>query len=387
MFTTLNRQNTRASKWRECEETLSKTSLAFSKADSDYRTAPAIIKALAKRSAHGAFGYTDYTKEDASIVIDWLKRRHHVVVDAAWLIPTQKILTALSLLLRTFTAPKESVVIQSPVYHNFYSIIEDNDRTVLQNPLISDENLFYTMDYNHLEQCFKDGAKTMILCHPHNPVGRVWQKEELHRLALLCERYGVLLISDEVHSDIIMPGQSFHSLIHEQQHCARLVVIHSLSKTFNLAGLQLSHLIIPNQAMNVTIQSTLQAMALQTPNVFALEAMRAAYTQCDAWVDAQNQHIQQNLAWLKKWLTPYSKVTLAPLEGTYLAWLDASSWKLSTDEIHRRFKEAGVIICHGSQYADCCEGFLRINLACSKEQLIKGFKRLAPIFKSLENSQ
>ena len=382
MFSTLNRHQTRASKWRECQDDKHEL-LAFSVADSDYETAPAILKAIQARAEHGAFGYTDPCSDYPEVYLSWSRRRYHLEADASWLVLGSKVLTSLSLLLEILTQEGEDVVILSPVYHNFYTVIKRTRRVVSASALNVDDHGRYTMNLEDLEARFQGGAKTLILCHPHNPVGRVWQPEELEALLTLCDKYGVFVISDEVHSDIVMPGVTFKSLLAFSEHRSRMVVLQAISKTFNLAGLQFSHVIIPNETLRQRFKDVLAQRFLDQPNVFALTAAAVCYTACDEWVDAQNVHIAQNFALLKERLAAFPSLRISPLEGTYLAWVDASHYHHLSGNLFDKLKDAGVVFCKGDDYAPCCEGYLRWNIACSKAQLEEGLAKVASVLSSI----
>lgn len=383
MFNTLNRHRTHASKLRDCHDETHHL-LAFSVADSDYATAPEILEAIQARAEHGAFGYTDPCSDYPLVYANWSKRRYHLEVDPEWLVLSSKVLTSLSLLLEMLTNEGDDVVLFSPVYHNFYTVIERTQRRIVASPLKVDDAGRYTMDLEDLTLRFKQGAKTLIFCHPHNPIGRVWSHEELSAMLALCDTHGVTVISDEVHSDIVMPEVSFSSVLAFQEHHESVIILQAISKTFNLAGLQFSHVIIPNEGVRHRFKVALARQFLDTPNVFALTAASAAYRTGDAWVDAQNEHIAANYLLLKQTLAAFPHLTISPLEGTYLAWINATYYHQRHSNLFETLKEIGVLFCKGSDYAPCCEGYLRWNLACSSAQLEEGLNRVVDVFGQLD---
>lgn len=212
----------------------------------------------------------------------------------------------------------------------------------------------------------------------------MWPQEEIRSLLTLCDKYGVTVISDEVHSDIVMPGVSFSSMLAFEKHRDHMVFLQAVSKTFNLAGLLFSHVIIPNESLRQHIKEALARRFLDTPNVFALTAASAAYRKSDDWVNAQNQHIAANFLLLKESLSAFHHLVISPLEGTYLAWINASYYHQRCGNLFETLKEIGVIFCKGSDYAPCCEGYLRWNLACSKAQLEEGLKRVVNVLTQLD---
>lgn len=374
-FQSLNRLHTNSRKWDLDRGPFDEDFLPFSLADSDYKSPQPIIDALKERVMHGAFGYNyiDDTYEKA--VSDWFSRRYHFTVQKGEFFPAPGVVAALYLAVKGLTRKQDKVVIQTPVYPRFFDVIHDNKRQLIDNKLIN-INGHYQMDFFGLEEAFKEGAKMFILCNPHNPVGRVWTAHELEQVLALCKKYKVTLVSDEIHADLIMPGHTFTSMGHYLNEYDQLMVCTSPNKTFNIAGLHLSNIIIRNPIIREAIHHELRVSHNCTPNLFATLACQVAYTQCDDWVEAQNKHIEKNFKtlcqFMKKQL-PEVKVT--NLEGTYLTWLDLSYLKQDSTTLTQKLLNHGIAVSDGNKFDPDLKSFVRLNLACSKDQLEAGLER------------
>ncbi|MFW5865329.1 MAG: MalY/PatB family protein [Candidatus Izemoplasmataceae bacterium] len=375
-FKTLNRKNTNALKWDQAiKESESDDTLAFSVADSDYETAPVIKEALMNRIDHGAFGYSGLGEDYYDIIINYVKNQYGASINKSWIVPGNKILTSIIYLMETLSYLDDEVVIQTPVYHMFKHIIETNERTVIENPLIN-TNGFYTMDFEHLEKVFKQGAKIFLFCNPHNPVGRVWNEKELDQVVTLCKKYDVILISDEIHADIIIGKQPFRSLMHYFDRYENIYVTIAPSKTFNIAGLKISNTISNNLKGLLALRKTFDKHLIHTPNLLAVTALKAAYTKGIPWLEAQNKHILDNYTYAKTFiLKHFPKILISPLEGTYLMWLDLNCFNHAGNALHNLFLSHGLVLANGIKFGQNANGFMRLNLACSKEQLINGLNR------------
>lgn len=374
-FKSLNRSHTNARKWDLERGSFEEDFLPFSIADSDYKSPKPIIDALKRRVEHGAFGYNFIDESYNQAVQNWFERRYHFTVKKEEFFPAPGVVAALYLAVKGLTRKQDKVVIQTPVYPRFFDVIFDNHREFVDNKLVN-INGHYTMDFFGLEQAFKQGAKMFILCNPHNPVGRVWTKCEIEQVVNLCKQYKVTLVSDEIHADIILKGHEFTSLGHYLDTYDQLMVCTSPNKTFNIAGLHLSNIIIRNPKMREAIHHELRVSHNCTPNLFATLACQVAYTECDDWVDAQNKHIEQNFkrlyAFFKEHI-PQMKISKA--EGTYLAWLDMSFLKKDSSYITQKVLDYGITLSDGNKFDPDLKQFVRMNLACSKDQLQAGLER------------
>jgi len=374
-FKMLNRFNTSSAKWDGMANKIGKdTFLAFTVADSDYPTAKPITDALQKRLEHGALGYTMVDNEYFNIIKQWYKRRYDVTIKNHWIVPSSKVLSGLSFLIQKLTDENDPVMLQSPVYNVFEPLINLNNRPLVDNALVFNNNT-YSIDFEMLEKQFKKGIKLLVFCNPHNPVGRVWSYEELSRLVTLAKAYDVYILSDEIHGDLIMENQTFVSLGKFFEDYEKIVVISAPSKTFNLAGLQGSNMIIPNKNIREKMKKKLSKNFLSSPNMMALTAIKTAYSVCDDWLEAQNDHIYNNYLKVKECLATYN-ISLAPLEGTYLLWIDFRPLKQTSDALFNHFLKYDIALAKGTAYSKAYDGFMRMNVAVSKEQLDEGLSRL-----------
>lgn len=380
-FSTLDRSNTAAAKWEMAKKRLGRDDiLVFGVADSDYEAPKEVKAALQERAQHGAHGYTMADEAYYDAVRDFTERRYGLAVAKDWILPAPKVLTALAVMIRAFTEKGAKILIQTPVYNNFPPLAEANDRILVKNSLPR-RNGRFVMDFADLEEKFSQGVEAMVLCNPHNPVGRVWQKEELSRLVTLCKKHGVYLLSDEIHADIIMKGHRFTSAGAFFDVCERIAVVTAPSKTFNIAGLHSANIIIKDESLRKKTKKALRSLFLGAPNLLAMEALKAAYSRCDYWVDAQNDHVGKNYETLCAAFRSWNEnVYVAPLEGTYLAWVDVSAFGLTGEAAAERLAETGVVVADGGVYGEEGKDYLRINLACSKEQLEAGLVRMEKVF-------
>jgi cysteine-S-conjugate beta-lyase len=354
-------------------------------ADMDFQTPDEVISAIVERAKHGIFGYTYPTDSYRQAVTSWMKKRHNWDIKKEWIITTPGVVAAFSAAIEAFTSEGDKIIIQPPVYHPFHKVINTSNRIVVENRLIVVNNR-YTMDFDDLERILKEGASMIVLCSPHNPVGRVWTEDELINLNELCVKYDTLILSDEIHSDLIMPG-NMHRVMAEissgKNH--KIITCTAASKTFNLAGLSCSNVIINDPDLTALFQKRIQRSSISTPNIFGLLATETAYTFCEEWLDELLSYIHKNYFLLKEYINeniPRIKVT--DLEGTYLSWLDITGYKLpdsAIDEI--LLKKARVWFDSGPQFGPGGEGFQRINIACPQKTLIRALDRIKTAFRSI----
>ncbi|MFW9882465.1 MAG: MalY/PatB family protein, partial [Candidatus Thorarchaeota archaeon] len=348
-----------------------------------------IIDAIAQRAKHGIYGYSYFHDAYYHSVINWFKRHYNWVIDREWLTFTPGVIPAINLTIQAFSNPGDKVIVQNPVYYPFFGAIKENGRQILNNTLqFSDER--YRMDFDDLEQKVKDPkAKILILCNPHNPVGRVWNKEELTHLGEICIENEILIIADEIHCDLIYSDHkhtNFASISNE--FALGSITCTSLSKTFNLAGLQLSNIIIPNKKIRQTFINCIRSVFLPEvygylPNSLSLAAFTAAFKECDEWLESLILYLQSNLEFLKSFLKEkLPQVKVIEPEGTYLVWLDFRKLGIPYEELEKFLhEEAKVALDDGSMFGKGGEGFQRINIACPQLVLKKALNR---IYKAVE---
>lgn len=347
-------------------------------ADMDFRLAPKIKEAVARRLEQGVFGYARVPDTFYDAVIHWFERRHQVQIQREWILYTIGVVPALSAIVTALTQPGDGVLIQPPVYNCFFSCVEGNNRRLVTNPLHY-ENGCYSIDWEDLEKKASDpSVKLMILCNPHNPAGRVWTREELLHIGEICKRHHVYVLSDEIHCELTAPGYTytpFASLSDDLR--MHSVFCASPSKAFNLAGFQVANIFVPNAEIRKKIEAILQGLDMESLNCFAVEAFIAAYNESEDWLDEVNVYIHENYLFMKDFVeSQMPDLHLVPLEGTYLAWLDCKVLNLTSQEMYEELKnEYHLWLNAGTMYGVEGEGFLRWNLACPRSILKEGLQR------------
>ncbi|MBK8934830.1 MAG: pyridoxal phosphate-dependent aminotransferase [Chloroflexi bacterium] len=348
-------------------------------ADMDFRCPPAVIDALTERVAHGIFGYAMPSDSYYEAVINWMARRYGVVVEREWLVLTPGIVPALNMLVETLIAPGDKVLVQRPVYYPFFAAIENNGGEIVSNTLVL-ENGRYTIDFDDLAAKAADPAvKMAILCSPHNPVGRVWTREELTRFGEICLANDVLVISDEIHCDLIYDGVAFTSFAAINETFAQKSIICTApSKTFNMAGLKTSNIIIQDKEIRAKLNKTLLRHGLLGGNALGLVATEAAYNHGEAWLAEVMAYIEANYHFMVAYLAEHlPQLEVIRPEGTYLVWVDCR--KLGLDAAARRqllLGEAKVFLDNGEMFGPEGEGFERFNLACPRSILAEALERI-----------
>ena len=348
-------------------------------ADMDFQAPPCVRKALAERVEHGIFGYSDVKADYYDAVCDWFASRFHWAPKAEWVVKTPGVVFALSAAVRVLTQPGDAVLVQPPVYYPFYKVVEQNGRTLVENPLIY-ENGRYTIDFADMERKIVDNSvKMFILCSPHNPICRVWTESELRTLGDICLRHGVKVVADEIHCDFTLPGFVHTPFLKACPDMAeRTVVCTAPSKTFNLAGLQVSNLFIPGEDMRNAYLAELDRISYRSLNCMGTLACKAAYREGGEWLDACKAYMLENLNYVRAFLAEHlPKVRLVEPEGTYFAWLDCTDLGLTKEELDDRIiNKAGVWLDSGAIFGECAAQFQRVVLACPLATLQKALERL-----------
>jgi len=371
----INRLNTSSLKWDSIKiRTEKENVLPFWVADSDYMTAKPIMEALTSRIKNGAFGYTYVDQEYLEIVKNWVWRRYQYRIEKDWIVTTPGIVPALFFAINALTTPEAKIIIQSPVYNPFYSVIINNNRKILENKLLPIDNT-YQMDFINLEALLKEGAEMMILCSPHNPVGRVWTEAEILKVVKLCKQYNCLLVSDEIHCDLVFKEYPFTSIGKYFHLYDKMIICTAPSKTFNIAGLMTSNIIIKDLTLREKFKRELSIRSIGDPNLFGIEACKAAYTKCDDWLEAQVKHIQKNAMLVNQYFKKHiPEAKIAKLEGTYLMWIDMRFMHLTSEVLVKKLIDYGVFVNPGAMYGADYDGFIRLNIACPQQQLQKGLE-------------
>ena len=355
-------------------------------ADMDFKVSSYIQEALWKQTEHGIFGYSDVQEEYFEVLRKWMSRRHDWQVESEWLIKTSGIVFALAMAVKAFTKEGEAVLLQQPVYYPFSEVITDNGRKVVSNTLVQEESGKYRIDFEDFEETLvKERIKLFFLCNPHNPVGRVWSREELIRLGDICYKHHVIVVSDEIHADFVFKGRHnvFVNLKEEYKEIA--ITATSPSKTFNIAGLQVSNIFIPNPKLKSKFEKQVDASGYSQLNVMGLVAAKAAYEYGEEWYEAVHKYISENIAYTKQFVEEkIANVKLVETEGTYLMWLDFRGLGLSECELEELIvKKAKLWLDSGRIFGTAGKGFQRINVACPREILTEALIRLETAVKEL----
>lgn len=370
----INRRNTNAEKWK-----VEENELPMWVADMDFEAAPSIRKALETRVKHGVFGYSGITDEWYEAYIGWWKSRHNFTMEKDWLIFTTGVVPAISSLVRKLTTPAEKVLIQTPVYNIFFNSILNNGRVALESPLMLKDNR-YEMDFRQLEKDLSDTQTTlMILCNPQNPGGRIWTKDELIRVAELCKKYGVTVISDEVHCDLAVNKKKYVPFASVSE-TAREISVTCLSpgKTFNIAGLHTAAVSVPNEILRNKVNRGLNTDEVAEPNAFAIDAVIAAYTGGGEWLDSLNEYLDDSRKMVLDFIArEIPEIKVVEKEATYLFWLDVRGLKNEGKGFAKELRlTTGLYLTDGREYGKSGQGFVRMNIACTKKNLIDGLSRL-----------
>lgn len=382
--TVVNRKNTNAIKY-DLAKKRGKPEDAVSLwiADMDFPTAPCIQKAVAEKAAHGIWGYSRPDNRYYDALKKWYKERHNFEVQNEWVVNTPGVCFALAAAIKAFTKEGESVLIQKPVYYPFFNIINSLQRKVVNSSLILKNN-HYEIDFDDFERkIVQENVKMFILCSPHNPGGRVWTKQELQKISEICLAHNVLVVSDEIHSDITF-GSNVHTVYGSlsEQALKNSIICTAPSKSFNLAGLQFSNIFIADEKLRKAFSEELEKTGYDEPSVFGIVAATAAYSEGADWFDSVKSYIWENILFAKNYIeenAPQIKV-LVP-EGTYLLWLDFSNTGLSDSEINDRvLNKAKVWLDSGSMFGKEGEKFQRINCATPRIILEDALKRICSQF-------
>lgn len=348
-------------------------------ADMDFGVPDEVVKALDQRIQHGVFGYTEPDDDYYDAVAGWMERHHGFKPERDWFVLTSGVVFALAMTVRAFTEPGDGVLIQQPVYYPFRRVVERNARIVVNEPLVYEDGA-YRMDFEALERTIRSQRpKLMLLCNPHNPVGRAWTRDELQHLGALCAENGVVVVSDEIHADFARPGFSHCSFVTLDRGLAdRCVVCTSATKTFNLAGLQASNVFVPNPELRAALQREIAATGCGSPNIMGLVATQAAYQHGDAWLDQLKGYLEQNRVLLREHLKAKApKLKLVEAQSTYLAWVDCSMLGVSGRDLERFIEdEAGLWLDCGYMFGREGDGFVRINIATQRAYLEKALNQL-----------
>ncbi|MDK3072074.1 PatB family C-S lyase [Sedimentitalea sp. JM2-8] len=383
----IDRRGTHSSKWDKMETLFGVSpddGLAMWTADSDYPTAPCVIEAVQRAAAHGAFGYVWEYPEYLAAIQWWMKTRHRWEIDTDWILTTQGLGNAIALCLDVFSDPGDGAVIFTPVYHEFAMKIRKSGREVVECPLVRGQNT-YVLDLEDAQNRLTGNEKLLIWSSPQNPSGRIWTREELRAIGAFAARNGLILVCDEIHHDLIMPGNSFLPMdLASPETRASTVFLTAASKTFNIAGLRTGNMIIPDPDLRAAIRARLRALDY-SPNSLGMMMIEAAYSPAGAeWADAQNRHLDGNRHLFDETVNAIPGLWSMPLQATYLAWVDFSGTGLTDPEIETRLREnARIATSPGPGFGTGGERFQRFNLATQRYRVEEACTRLRAAFSDL----
>ncbi len=353
-------------------------------ADMDFKTAPVVIDALRRRVDHGVFGYVKVPDRYYDALISWNIRRHGWTIRRDSVIYTSGVVPALSAIIKALTRPGDGVIVNTPAYNCFFSSIRNNECAIAASPLKRTDSLdgfSYSIDFESLESLAADPAnRLMILCNPHNPTGRVWTRGELERVAEICRRHEVAVVSDEIHCELTLPEMEYVPYATVDSDA---VICCSPSKAFNIAGLQIANIVTPSEKVRALVDRAINDNEVCDVNPFGVEALIAAYTEGEPWLDALREYIAGNYRMLRDFLaSEMPRLKVCSLEATYLAWVDISPLGVGSAWFEEYARDhAKVHINAGDMYG--CDGYIRINMACPRSRLLEGLRRIAEAAKNI----
>lgn len=375
----LNRKNTTARKWDGMKEVFgTEDLLPMWVADMDFQSPAPVIDAVVKRAQQGVYGYPLRTTSYFQAIIDWQKRRYGFSLDREWLICTPAVVTAISVAIQTFTNIGDEILIQTPVYPGFFGCINKNNRQLVENPL-QYTNGRYVMDFEDLESKINPKVKMIILCSPHNPVGRFWEEDELRRLGELCVSHNIIILADEMHGDLAFSGHRYIPMSSLSPEISKQTITFiSPAKTFNLTGFYNSVTIIENLELREQFFKALDALELLAGNLFGIVSLEAAYEYGEKWLEELLVYLEGNSKYLQSFITEHiPKLHVTIPEGTYLAWIDCRGLNLTKPELHKLFLyQAKVAVNDGADFGKNGVGFIRLNFGCSRSTLEEGLLRI-----------
>ncbi|MGN0172959.1 MAG: MalY/PatB family protein [Acutalibacteraceae bacterium] len=386
--TVYDRRNTNSIKYGKPPVKSSESVIPMWIADMDFKSPPAVVKALTETAEYGIYGYGNADEEYDALIIDWYKRRMGWSIKSESLIKVPGVMFGAAAAIRALTEKNDAVIICQPVYYPFEKIIKNNNRKVVVSELVLN-NGRYEIDFDDFEMKIKqEKVKAFLFCSPHNPVGRVWSREELLKIAQICENNDVYIISDEIHSDFVFKGYKHIPIASLSNEISkRTITCISPTKTFNLAGIQAASIVVENRVLKQKIQKECASTGYSNLNIMALSAVKAAYKDGEQWLDTLLQYLQNNIAYLKNEISNNVSVSLINTEGTYLAWLDCRKLNINNAGLDNLFlNQAGVWLHNGATFGNAGKGFMRMNVACPYSVLKEAVKRINAVVDKNKNS-
>lgn len=380
----VERRGTNCEKWDRCEKYFGRADLIpMWVADMDFPTAPQVAEAVAQRAKHPIYGYTENTSAERAAEVGWIARRYGLQIDPEWILYSPGVVDSIFFCVRALSEKGDRILIQPPVYGPFFRAVSLFERTLVECPLKCEQGR-WKMDFELMEKQMAEGVKLMILCNPHNPVGRVWSKGELERMLEIANRHGVIVIADEIHADFCLDGEK-HTRILSLAGSQRCVMLTSATKSFNLAGLRQSSCIIRDAELRANVQAEIERAHASTPNIFGAVAQTAAYEHGDEWMDAVVEYIRENRDYAVEFIrSRIPEIKCEAQSGTYLMWLDCRALGLPHEQIFRRFvEEAGVAVNDGLFFGEQGRGFFRFNLATQRVRVREALENIEKMVRSM----
>lgn len=378
----INRMHTDSTKWADkiLEET---DGVPMQVADMDFRCAQPIQDAILERAQHACYGYSADNPDNEGALIDYWKRRHDLTIQPDQSIMIPCVITGLRACVRAFTKEGDKVAFFSPMYPPFFSTVKDNERQLVNLTMTPDaETGRFSMNLDALEEALQQGVKLVLFCNPHNPISRCWEKDEILSMVRLVKQYGAKIACDEIHADFVYAPNKLTPILSLPEAHDCTVMLCSASKTFNVAGLQQAMAVCFDADMSVALSKALGQAGAACGNIFALWATRAAYTQCDDWLDGLLEYLDEGRKVLAESVKKYlPKARLAPIEATYLAWVDFRAYQKTCKELDELFTKYGVLLTPGTAFEPTAEGYMRISFGCPHQKIEEGIRRLGEALK------
>lgn len=381
------RRNTNCGKWDTMDKKYQKEGmLHLGVADMDFQSPKQIIDAFQDILDKGIFGYTDLSDRFYENIREWMRQKHQAEVSREEIVFCPRINVSSSICVETFTEEMDEVIINTPAYGPLYQAVVKNHRKVVESPLIL-ENGSYKIDFAHLESVVTDKTKMFILCSPHNPVGRVWTREELEEVGAFCKKHDLLLFVDEIHGDIVAEGVTFTTALTLSETVReRLIVATSLTKTFNVPGVIVSYMIVPNEEIRSRIAQTIDRIGMHNPTIFAVAAVEHGYMECEEWYQQMLDYVNENEKFTREFFAEhFPEFEILERQGTYLLWISYEKLGITEEELEKWFLEkANVSVYMGSVFGNQGRGFIRLNIASPRTMLKEAYERMAAVYSELK---
>ena len=381
------RRNTNCGKWDTMDKKYQKGGmLHLGVADMDFQSPKQIIDAFQDILDKGIFGYTDLSDRFYENIREWMRQKHQAEVSREEIVFCPRINVSSSICVETFTEEMNEVIINTPAYGPLYQAVVKNHRKVVESPLIL-ENGSYKIDFAHLESVVTDKTKMFILCSPHNPVGRVWTREELEEVGAFCKKHDLLLFVDEIHGDIVAEGVTFTTALTLSETVReRLIVATSLTKTFNVPGVIVSYMIVPNEEIRSRIAQTIDRIGMHNPTIFAVAAVEHGYMECEEWYQQMLDYVNENEKFTREFFAEhFPEFEILERQGTYLLWISYEKLGITEEELEKWFLEkANVSVYMGSVFGNQGRGFIRLNIASPRTMLKEAYERMAAVYSELK---